>query len=136
MFDDIIQTMYHKKFSGIKKCPCNEFNHIACIFKGDTTSNIFSFGYNQYRPYKNKSIHAEENAINNLPYYERRMKKLCDLNILVIRITKSNELRMSKPCSSCVFYLKKIPPKKGYNVKHVYYSDDTGNISKISLNKL
>ena len=81
-----------------------------------------------------KGIHAELDAINKLkPLKNKRMQ---NVNLLVIRITKSKILQNSKPCANCINVMKKLPQKKGYNIKNVYYSDDNGKIIKSSINKL
>ena len=97
--------------------------------------NILSFGYNHYLPNKLNSIHAEHDSINKLPYY-RRQRSFCSINILVIRLTKTNKLGMSRPCQNCIKNMNILPRKKGYIIKDVYYSDSEGKVVKTTLNKL
>lgn len=140
--NSLLEQLYNKRFNTTEHnnnacCyECGHFHHIACIIKGNLKLNkikhcVLSIGINQYNA-NNISIHAEHDAINNLP----STKQTIDVNILVIRLTKSNELNMSKPCGNCIRILKSYPPKKGYNIKDVYYSDENGNIVKTKLNKL
>lgn len=97
--------------------------------------NILSFGYNHYIPNKINTIHAEHDSINKLPYYPRQ-RSYCSINILVIRLSKTNKLGMSKPCSMCIQNMNILPKKKGYQIKDIYYSDSKGEIVKTTLKKL
>lgn len=97
--------------------------------------NILSFGYNRYIPNKINTIHAEHDSINKLPYYKRQ-RRYCNINILVIRLSKTNKMGMSKPCPMCVRNMRILPRKKGYIIKDVYYSDSDGKIVKTTLNRL
>jgi cytidine deaminase len=98
-------------------------------------SCILTYGMNVMGDDNNKKgIHAELDAINKLkPLKNKRMQ---NVNLLVIRISKSKILLNSKPCANCINVMKKLPQKKGYNIKNVYYSDDNGKIIKSSINKL
>jgi cytidine deaminase len=142
--ESLIYNMYRKRF-GISKeltyfeqeniCDCGgKYHHIACCFKDN--DNILSFGINYFmnNSLGNKyMIHAEHDAIRKLPYNDKRRKSI---NILVLRFTKTNKLCMSRPCLQCLQYMLKICPKKGYNVKNIYYSTNNGNIEKTKINKL
>ena len=46
------------------------------------------------------------------------------LEIVVIRVNRFGCLVNSKPCSSCLYYLRL------YGVRNIYYSDDDGEIIK------
>jgi hypothetical protein len=97
-------------------------------------ANILSFGFNRIGDTNGDSagIHAEHDAINKLkPLYKK--KRLVPINILVIRISKSNKLQNSKPCANCIKVMKILPEKKGYIIKNVYYSNNNGDIVKSSL---
>jgi cytidine deaminase len=110
------------------------------VLKGKIANNrinILSIGINYYpvrnsNEIKKKTIHAECDAINKLP----NIKKKTAINILVIRLTKNNKLGMSQPCNNCVKMLSSMPTKKGYVIKHIYYSDSNNNIIKTTLTKL
>ena len=100
-------------------------------------ARILSFGVNQMgdsdgsRP----GVHAECDAISKLMTLKQK-KHLEHINILVIRISTKNKIQSSKPCSNCIETMIKMPPKKGYKIQNIYYSDGFGNIIKSSLNSL
>ena len=97
-------------------------------------ANILSFGFNRTGDSNGHSagVHAEHDAINKLkPLYKK--KRLVPINILVIRVSKSNKLQNSKPCANCIQVMKNLPEKKGYIIKNVYYSNDNSEIVKSSL---
>jgi cytidine deaminase len=111
------------------------------VLKGKVTKdkgisgNILSFGENYFMTNnigKLYMIHAEHDAINNLPYTKKRQT----INLLVVRFTKNNKLCMSKPCDKCIQNIYKLAPKKGYIVKNIYYSTEDENIEKTTLNRL
>jgi len=118
---------------------CGNYYHISCIIKDNIfdKNSILSIGMNQYSD-KNglePTIHAEHNVLNKLKQIKYK-KKLQDINLLVIRVTKKNELRDSKPCSNCIKIMSVLPQKKGYKIKNIYYSDNEGKINKTTLTKL
>ncbi len=80
-------------------------------------------------------IHAEHNALTKLKPL-RIKKKLETINILVIRLSKTNRIQSSKPCDNCIKMMNIIPEKKGYKIQNIYYSDNDGNIIKTTLNNL
>ena len=81
------------------------------------------------------SIHAEQHALTKLPYV-RNKKKLEAINLLVIRVSTKNKIQSSKPCAKCIEQMKFLPQKKGYILKHIYYSDENMNIVKTDLDNL
>lgn len=97
--------------------------------------NILSYGINHYVPKNDNSIHAEHHALNNLPYYKRQ-KKLKNINILILRVSKTKKITMSKPCVNCIKKLKFLPSKKGYKIQNIYYSDENGGICQIKLSNI
>ncbi len=111
------------------------FSKVIKLDMNEKKMNILSFGYNHYIPNKIHTIHAEHDSINKLPYYTRQ-RSFCSINILVVRLSKNNKLGMSRPCKNCIRNMNILPPKKGYTIKDVYYSDSQGNIIKTTLNKL
>ena len=56
------------------------------------------------------SVHAEVDAIINAK------RDLKGFSILVIRINKNNQFRLSKPCNDCMKYLNYV------GIKKIYYS--------------
>lgn len=136
--DNLIDNMYRKRFnlSSVSKnndncIECGNYHHIACCFEGNF--NVLGFGQNHYltttRAY---TIHAERDAIDKLPF--RRKKH--GVNMLVLRFTKNYKLCMSKPCDKCVNNMLYLFPKKGYVIKHIYYSNFDGDIERTTLKKL
>ena len=106
--------------------------------KGDyKKARILSFGVNQMSDIygKNPGIHAEQDAINKLKPMTRN-KHLKIINMLVIRISKTNKISNSKPCTICINNIKTLPEKKGYRIKNIYYSNEYGEIIKSNIKKL
>ena len=99
--------------------------------------NIISYGINKY---DNKrgigTTHSEEDAIYNLPKAPTNKNKLININIIVIKTSKTGILSLSKPCIHCILLMNTLPNKKGYIIKNIYYSDENGNIIKTTINKL
>lgn len=79
-------------------------------------------------------VHAEEDALNKLK--PNKNNNPIHINILVIRISKTNVLQSSKPCANCIEKLKKIPGKKGYKLDNIYYSESPEKIIKTKLSIL
>jgi cytidine deaminase len=149
--ENLVDNLFKKRF-GLSKnsdtnncklncCLCGtQFYHIACCIKGNLFSGkiqVLSFGENKYNPSTNinsvkSSIHAEQNAINKLPYIRKQIK----INMIVLRFTKKNTLSMSKPCNKCIYYMNSIFPKKGYIIKDIYYSTGDNKIIKTNLTNL
>jgi hypothetical protein len=127
-------------------CNCGNYNHIACIFLGRGENllsgkkiQILSYGINQYADIEGKdpSIHAERDAISNLPPLDRRKSRnLYSCNIFVARLTRTNKTGISKPCYECVRSMFVLPELKGYRIKHVYYTDKEDNIVRERLSHL
>lgn len=105
------------------------FCHFAIIYNCSGKSlKVYSYGYNQLR--KGKSIHAEVDAINNLPPVQRRnKKKLLKASLLVIRLSRGvKKLADSKCCMKCCETIFKIPPLRGYTIENVAYSNKNNSI--------
>lgn len=101
--------------------------HFAMIYiqKGKNIKPL-SFGYNHLN--KEMSIHAEVDAINNLPSATKK-KKLVKVKLLVIRISRGKmKLAKSRCCIRCCEAIYKIPPLRGYTIVNVAYSCKDGNI--------
>lgn len=65
------------------------------------------------------SLHAEQDAVLNA------FTDLKGLEMLVVRIGKSGDFRLAKPCEHCMKYLNKI------GLKRVYYTIDNTNFGVI-----
>ena len=100
-------------------------------------TRILSFGTNMMGDSNGNDagIHAEHNALIKLKPLKFK-KQLESINLLVIRLSKTNKIQSSKPCSNCIKMIDFIPEKKGYKIKNIYYSDNEGNIIKTNLNNL
>ncbi|ATZ80895.1 hypothetical protein BMW23_0849 [Bodo saltans virus] len=76
---------------------------------------------NSNKQYNTPSTHAEIDAYKKLPkYYASR-----EMNIIVVRFSKSGDLCKSRPCLHCLQTLS----NSGIRIKYVYYSND-GDIRK------
>lgn len=73
-----------------------------------------------------RSIHAEMNAVNKLPKYNKKLKK--NLLLISLRYGKDGKMRNAKPCRECVKYVNKQVQIRGYNLKTVIYSTNDGLI--------
>lgn len=100
-------------------------------------ARILSYGTNQMGDSDGlqPGIHAEHDAIRKLLPLKRK-KKLENINLLVIRLSGKNKLQSSKPCINCINMMKTFPPKLGYKIQDVYYSNEYGEIIKSSLKNL
>lgn len=106
---------------------------IGSVPNENNSINVLSYGINQIR--MNSSIHAEFNALQKLNPL-RIKKKLCKINLLVIRLSPKNKLQQSKPCSNCINLMNSYPMKIGYKIQNVFYSDENGCIVKTNLKNL
>jgi deoxycytidylate deaminase len=89
--------------------------HLAVAVKNG--KKISDYKYNYIQILNKNSIHAEAHLINSL----FKNKKLSNITLVVIRISKNNKLMNSKPCCDCI----KIIKNSGF--KKVCYS--TGKLS-------
>ena len=119
---------YAKK--ACKKSEC-EFTLGAILYKGGSILRISS---NELRPmaYRKKyfshgepTAHAEMAVINNFP---RDVIEKCSL--LVVRVSKSGDLKSAKPCLACANALYDA------GIKKVFYSSYSGEILKLDFNEL
>lgn len=130
-------------------CGSNAYNHIACVLQNGKVSSvankaiilnkstILSFGVNIYGNLEGTEpgTHAEINAVNKLPK-RSSSKKNKTISLLIVRISKINNIQNSKPCNNCIQKMKYLPGLKGYKLKYIYYSDNGGNIIKTTLKNL
>ncbi len=108
-------------------------SHVFTSPKGHILK-VLSYGINTYNnPWGVGTIHAEANAINNLPPHSNKKKNLKKVNILVIKTSPTGKIGISKPCIKCIMNMMTLPIKRGYIIKDVYYSDYYGNIVKTNL---
>jgi hypothetical protein len=77
---------------------------------------MIAYGCNSNVKFKHMpSKHAEVDAITKVKYWKNRPK---NIDLLVVRLTKSGQLAESRPCFDCIEFIEKT----GINVKNVYYS--------------
>ena len=81
-----------------------------------------------------KSTHAESRLIDTLPDISRR-NRLKATDICVVKINNTG-LSNSKPCIQCLRKLEISAPLRGYRIRRIYYSDETGKIVKSTLREL
>lgn len=138
------ETNYHYLRSGKIKnsCCCDgNSNHIAVCFNGKFSKKvnslkILSYGTNIYDYSCGlKSKHAEVTAINNLPSQSKNKKNPTKINILVLRVSTTGKLGISKPCFHCILNMNSLPTR-GYIIKDILYSNENEEIVKTSLNKI
>ena len=92
--------------------------------------DILSFGVND------EKVHSEVCAVSKLRKLPDRLKNPKKIDIIVLRVTSTGKLGMSKPCKHCIFALSSIPLKLGYKIDDVYYSNDEGTITKTTMTHL
>ncbi len=101
--------------------------------------NVISVGYNCYRGKLSASngatIHAEHFAINKLRARDKN-KKLYKISLLVIKISNTGLISMSKPCKHCIDNMQGLANRKGYYIENVYFSNNIREIEKWSYNDL
>ena len=94
---------------------------------------VISIGQNKYKintfnkSQKKATIHAEEDAIYKLPPL-KRSKRLEDVNLVVIRTSRTGVLSNSAPCIHCLKMMKENAEYKGYKINNIYFSNKDGNI--------
>ena len=119
-------------------CVSNDgaYKHVACIFKKHGKQyRILALGHNRFiLSEKLPNIHAEMAAIAKL--HSHRRKKLESVQMCVLRVNGNGKLNNSKPCNHCVLSLNMITPMKGYRIENVFYSNETGGISKARFSDL
>ena len=96
-----------------------------------------AYGENMYRAHNTaySSIHAEHNAILNLPTLPKK-HHLKKVDMIVIRTSKTGNLGMSRPCLNCLLRMRYMAPEKGYRVCNIIYSDTHGDVITSTLEKL
>ena len=113
-----------KKSNYKQKVGCIIFDKKKILSKGyNTSQKSIKKLHPQFQgfPY---SVHAEVDAII------KARKDLKGSSILVIRINKETQFRLSKPCINCMKYIKHV------EIKNIFYSIDRyPYIIELSYNK-
>jgi hypothetical protein len=125
----------------INKCMCSTHNHVSVFYKGNgplDNAHVLSIGINSIGDNIGKipGIHAELDGFNKLKPLLNRKKRLQNVNMLVIRLSKNNKLLHSKPCANCITKLQTLPEQKGYKIKNIYYSNNDEELVKSKLSHL
>ena len=120
-----------------KNCLCGNYYHVACVLKDGQFDNILSIGINILGSddENTSGIHAEYDALRKLPPLKYK-KKMPSINLLVLRLSKTNKIQSSKPCYKCVTMLNTVPKQQGYSLRYIYYSDGNGHIVRSTLSTL
>lgn len=132
--------IYSYESGKCKMCVHERYNHVSCVFNGNgklKKVKVLSFGVNQMgnKNGNHPGVHAECDGLSKL-MPRRNKKRLETINILVLRLSSKNKFQSSKPCVNCIETMKIMPPKMGYVIKHIYYSDSDGSIIKTNLQSL
>jgi cytidine deaminase len=77
-----------------------------------------------------KNAHAEQNALKKLMSLPN--KKMKNISLLVIRITKTGTVGESRPCLHCLSAMERSKLK----IKWVYYSTKEGTIVREKLSEM
>ena len=114
---------------------------LPVYFKGKiATSNkvkILAYGTNYVGNEKvdDPGLHAERDVLGKLVSLKYKRRPEC-IDLLVVRLSKTNKIQSSKPCNNCIHWMKRIPEKKGYKLQNIYYSDGEGNLVRTTLDIL
>jgi len=81
------------------------------------------------------TIHAEHSAINKLKARDKN-KKFLKINIVVIKISNTGLISMSKPCKHCIENMQILANRKGYYIDSVYFSNNSREMEKWTYSKL
>jgi len=129
----ITELIQYRQVSANSKL-CGHYLHVAGLMDLKN-NNLLCKGINHYiTNRKYPSIHAEIDAISKLRPCKN---KIIRLNLVVIRLNPyTSELRNSKCCIECLYYLNKKLQRRGYKIHKLYFSDQNGKIIKSSLSKL
>lgn len=105
----------------------------AAVFQG---SILLSTGYNLYAKTKpgnsyklngavfDTSIHAEQMAIDKIRHYDYSNTKL---TVYIVRLDVNGDFVVSRPCSSCVSYMKQ------YGIRIARFINETGSPEEMQI---
>ena len=102
----------------------DKYQHAALVYKG---GSLISQGnnrqYSQYSARGSVGLHAEVAALARV----QDKRKLKNSSVTVIRVNKAGLLVMSRPCPSCIRYMRQV------GVSKMIYSDDNGDFVEEKL---
>lgn len=102
------------------------YKHGAISILGN---KIMTKGYNKslVKDVIFNSLHAEMSVIQQLKRLRLNEKERKKINVVVIRVNKCGELKMSKPCQNCQNIMK------DFGIKKCYFSNDLGKFEIMSF---
>ncbi len=106
------------------------------IINGRVKKQIISYGENTFNNNGKGSCHAEINAAKRLYYNPNLNKRVKNIDLIVIKFSKSGIFGNSKPCYHCLKSLNKIVKINGYKIKNLIYSIGPDSCIKSSLEEL
>ena len=59
-----------------------------------------------------------------------------NVDFLVIRVSRSGKLGSSRPCQKCLQYMTAAQRKNNLRIRHVYFSEQDGSITKMKFSQL
>lgn len=111
--------------------------HVSCIILKNKphlfTHNCINKSRLRYHCQGVRSIHSEIEAISKLPPRDKQSKKK-EIDLIVIRITKSGMLTSSMPCQHCLNNMSNM--NNGYKINNIYFSKNDRTIEKVKLRDL
>lgn len=123
--NDILEELIIYGNKNIHKAGVSNKHYCVIFQERKKCSKILCYGMNHIR--NGKTIHAEVDAINNLPPSSKR-NRLMKVSLMVIRINKHNKICNSRCCVKCCESIYSIPSYRGYVIDQIYYSNEEGEI--------
>ena len=98
----------------------------------DKKGKVISTGVNIRKTHPKQFLYAQKTGNEKKIYLHAEVSALVKCrkipySIFVVRVNSKGELRLAKPCESCMLALEQV------NIKNIYYSDNNGNIQHIAL---
>ena len=112
------------------------FNHIAAIISWQNKeANVLCYGQN-HSFNDGSSTHAEVDAMHHLPPRKNCRQRLQVVNLLVVRVSRTGIIGNSAPCIHCLRTMTHLPPRMGYYIDKIYFSNAAGEIVSYKLDSL
>lgn len=61
---------------------------------------------------------------------------MISVDLVILRISKSGYLKNSEPCYKCLEHMNRLNKKTTYRLRYIYYSDISGNVTKIKFTRM
>lgn len=135
LFGGVLEMLSH---IGIHSSERLLSNHVACLVKNMTS--VISVGTNGYNMYSRRgccgkshlcTTHAEVDAIGKAAS-NRSLKDRALMDLVVIRVSSTGKLGMSRPCYHCIRSIRNAR----FKIENVYYSNAEGDIVCEKSNEL